>query len=76
MIDRTLALAMLVVAWAYGGGSGQEPAPATPAGIIPPDRNLPPHIRQLTGFGERADFSPDGQRVLFLSKTFGDRWRV
>ena|SRR5947209_4449989 len=37
-----------------------------------PDRELPPHITRLTLFGERADFSHDGRRVLFLAKTFGD----
>lgn len=43
---------------------------------IPPDQNLPPHITRLSWFGERADFSPDGERVLFLSKTFGDVMEV
>jgi Tol biopolymer transport system component len=33
---------------------------------------LPSHITQVTGFGERADWSHDGRRILFLSKTFGD----
>lgn len=33
---------------------------------------LPPHIRQITYFGERAEFSHDGGRVLFVSKQFGD----
>ncbi len=37
-----------------------------------PDQDLPPHITRLTLFGERADFSHDGKRVLFLSRTFGD----
>ena len=37
-----------------------------------PADHLPPHITRLTGFGERADWSPDGRRLLFLSKTFGD----
>ena len=37
-----------------------------------PDRELPPHIKQVTYFGERADFSHDGNRILFLSKTYGD----
>lgn len=44
---------------------------ATPAGGSPPD-HLPPHIRRLTHFGERADWSHDGTRILFLSKTYGD----
>src|SRR5271165_7244198 len=41
-----------------------------------PDRDLPPHITRLTWFGERADFSHDGKRVLFVEKTFGDVYEV
>jgi Tol biopolymer transport system component len=41
-----------------------------------PDQNLPPHIRRLTTFGERADWSLDGKKVLFLSKTFGDAYEA
>jgi hypothetical protein len=41
-----------------------------------PDRDLPPHITRLTLFGERADFSHDGKRVLFVEKTFGDAYEV
>jgi hypothetical protein len=37
---------------------------------------LPPHIERLTGFGERADFSHDGKRILFLSKTLGDALEI
>lgn len=37
-----------------------------------PADHLAPHIRQVTWFGERADWSHDGKRILFLSKTFGD----
>jgi hypothetical protein len=54
---------------------GQQPAPGV-AQPVPPDQNLPPHIRHLTRFGERADFSLDGKRVLFLSKTFGDAMEI
>src|SRR5687768_17931495 len=54
----------------------QQPPPAAPAGVVPPDQNLPPHIRKLTGFGERAEFSLDSKRVLFLSKTFGDAMEI
>ncbi len=41
-----------------------------------PLANLPPHIRRLTHFGERADWSHDGKRLLFLSKTFGDAYEL
>lgn len=37
-----------------------------------PADHLPPHIVRLTAFGERADWSADGKKILFLSKTFGD----
>ena len=37
-----------------------------------PADHLPAHITRLTSFGERADWSLDGKRILFLSKTFGD----
>jgi hypothetical protein len=45
------------------------------AGKNPADE-LPPHIRQLTWFGERADWSHDGKRILFVEKTFGDVFEV
>lgn len=41
-----------------------------------PADHLPPHITQLTFFGARADWSSDGKRVLFLSKTFGDAMEI
>src|SRR5438132_10710477 len=34
--------------------------------------NLPATIDVLTHFGERADISPDIQRVSFMAKSFGD----
>lgn len=37
---------------------------------------LPEYIRPLTSFGERADWSRDGKRILFLEKTFGDVYEV
>jgi len=52
---------------------------AAPAGDGPaksPDQDLPPHITRLTFFGERADFSHDGKRVLFVEKTFGDVYEI
>jgi hypothetical protein len=34
--------------------------------------HLPANIELLTHFGERADISPDNQRVAFMAKSFGD----
>ena len=34
--------------------------------------HLPKNIEVLTHFGERADISPDNQRVAFMTKSFGD----
>src|SRR6476661_5382236 len=41
-----------------------------------PADELPPYIRHLTRFGERADWSHDGKRILFVEKTFGDVYEV
>ena len=41
-----------------------------------PADHLPPQITQLTHFGERADFSRDGKRILFLSTTLGDAMEI
>ncbi len=37
-----------------------------------PIEHLPANIEVLTHFGERADISPDNQRVAFMVKSFGD----
>jgi hypothetical protein len=37
-----------------------------------PLEHLPPNVEMLTHFGERADISPDNQRVAFMAKSFGD----
>ncbi|MBI4661294.1 MAG: hypothetical protein HY735_20930 [Verrucomicrobia bacterium] len=45
------------------------------AGKNPAD-DLPPHITRLTWFGERADWSHDGKKILFVEKTYGDAYEV
>jgi Tol biopolymer transport system component len=37
---------------------------------------LPAHIKRVTRFGQRADWSHDGKRILFIEKTFGDVYEV
>jgi Tol biopolymer transport system component len=41
-----------------------------------PDQDLPSHIKRLTFFGERADWSHDGKKILFVEKTFGDVYEI
>jgi Tol biopolymer transport system component len=38
--------------------------------------HLPRSVEVLTHFGERADFSPDGRRVAFMAKSFGDAFEI
>ncbi len=68
---RWIAIGLIASIPAQGSG-------AEPPGIAAtsPDQDLPAHITRLTRFGERADFSHDGQRVLFVEKTFGDVYEV
>ncbi len=41
-----------------------------------PEDNLPPYIKRITCFGERADFSHDGRKILFVEKTYGDVYEI
>ena len=41
-----------------------------------PERELPANIVQLTGFGERASWSPDDKRIAFMGKSFGDAFEI
>ena len=41
-----------------------------------PEDNLPPGMTRLSHFGERASWSPDGTRIAFMEKSFGDAYEV
>ena len=41
-----------------------------------PEENLPKNIVRLTGFGERAAWSPDAKRIAFMSKSYGDAFEI
>lgn len=41
-----------------------------------PEERLPPHISQLSGFGERAAWSPDSRRIAFIEKSFKDAFEI
>jgi hypothetical protein len=61
----------LLVTWLASAAVSNVTAAEPKAGENPAD-HLPPHITQVTWFGERADWSQDGKKILFLTKTFGD----
>lgn len=69
MSGRFLRLLPALAALAVSAGAQPK------AGESPAD-HLPPHITHLTTFGERADWSPDGTKILFLTKTFGDAMEI
>jgi hypothetical protein len=60
-------IALLVLA--FPGGAAER-MPGSPLD------HLPPNIEVLTHFGERADISPDNQRVAFMDKSFGDAFVI
>jgi Tol biopolymer transport system component len=70
MLKRLAVLALTALTPLALAGSAAERAGRSP------DQELPPHISRLILFGERADWSPDGKRLLFLSKTFGDVFEI
>lgn len=64
-ISLTMALFVLTANFSAQGQKAKSPLD-----------DLPPHIKQVTYFGERADWSHDGKRILFLEKTYGDVFEV
>src|ERR1044071_8646232 len=66
-MKRNSLLLVLVIFVGRFSAIAAEPAPGES-----PEEHLPPHITQVTWFGERADWSADGKKLLFLTKTFGD----
>ena len=72
MTKRTITMVSLgvILFLSANSNSAQEMKGKSPAD------DLPAHIKRVTFFGERADWSHDGKRILFLSKTFGDAFEV
>jgi Tol biopolymer transport system component len=66
-VKRSLALATVLVATLASAQTKTAGSPET---------QLPPHITPLTGFGERAAWSPDDKSIAFMSKSFGDAFEI
>jgi len=41
-----------------------------------PADNLPPYIKQVSGFGERPEWSHDGKHILFVDKPMGEVYEL
>ena len=67
--------AVLVLMLAACGG-GAPPAVQETAVDEWTDTNYPSYIRRVTHFGQRADWSHDGKRILFIEKTYGDVFEI
>jgi hypothetical protein len=70
MTRGSVAIRLMLLALACRARAAEPQAGESPAD------HLPPHITQVTSFGERADWSHDGKRILFLTKTFGDAMEI
>ncbi len=55
----------------YASSQASLASAGTPSEGNPAD-HLPRNVMQITTFGERPEFSHNGQRVFFLSKQYGD----
>jgi hypothetical protein len=67
---RLAVLASLVILLAVILVAQTSPQPGNP------EDHLPPNITHMTWFGERASWSPDGRRIAFMSKSFGDAFEI
>ncbi|MEN3952986.1 hypothetical protein [Iodidimonas sp. SYSU 1G8] len=65
-------LAVLAAAFLAASTAHAEPIDFSPTRQGDPLRELPEGTRLLSGFGERPVFSPDGTRIAFIGKSYGD----
>ncbi|CAN7629267.1 hypothetical protein LJR225_004839 [Phenylobacterium sp. LjRoot225] len=78
MSFKVFALATVAVALASSCSAARAeapvPSPAQPAGDL--DSKLSSDYQRLTSFGERPSWSPDGRRIAFMEKSFGDAYEI
>lgn len=67
-----LALAVALPAAAVAGSLPDATIPTTADGDLPTLSDA----QMLSPFGGRANFSPDGKRIAFVGKTYGDAYEI
>ena len=65
VFTKSLILLVLITAPLYAQRKPGSPLDA-----------LPKNVELITHFGERADISPDNQRIAFMDKSFGDAFVI
>ena len=76
LISLLAGVGLCVGSAACGTGGKEAPQGAQPGAVASPLDALPSYITPLTRFGQRADWSHDGKRILFLERTFGDVYEI
>ena len=81
VMKRNLVSLSLLAVLLPLAGCGPASAPEAPADQAEfsgawTDTDYPSYIRRLTHFGQRADWSHDGKRMLFIEKTYGDVYEI
>ncbi len=69
-----LLIAIAGVNISMSGNWEDKPAQKQKSGS--PFDDLPANIRKINDWGQRADFSHDGKRIIFLEKTYGDVYEL
>jgi len=69
---RRVLFTALMLASAMVAAPQDDGLPRTDFREGSPADHLPKHIRRLTGFGERPQFSLDGKKILFLGTVLGE----
>lgn len=70
VLFRTLLAVSLGLATSLGFANELGQVPGDPLD------HLPSHIRKVNDWGQRADFSHDGKKILFVEKTYGDAFEL
>lgn len=69
-MDKIVKITLIVLVAVMGNAVAQPQYHGNPL------ENLPPWVERLTYFGQRADWSHDGKKILFIEKTHGDAFEV